>query len=400
LASGLIVLLALGVAIQSPTAQSARAKPEEVGLDSRVLAQSTDLLKQFVTEGKIAGAVAAVSRKGRVAHLEAIGVQDLETRAPMTERTLFRIYSMTKPVTAVAAMMLHEEGRFQLDDPVSKYIPEFAKVVVFANPSADTRAPARAVTVQDLLLHTSGLSHRTSDLYGAAQVRSRRDTLPQFIRKVVDTPLMEDPGTRFRYSEATTVVGRLVEIWSGQPLDRFFEERIFRPLGMTDTAFWVTSDKRARLATVYGPKLGGGLTPIEIEEVPFTERPALLEGAVGLVSTVPDFMRFSQMLLNRGELDGRRILRASTVDRITSNGLSDAIQKARGGSMGWGLANVNVALDGPRKGEYGWDGTAGTIFWVDPARELSAILMTQSAPANPDRIRQRFKAIVDQAVLP
>jgi CubicO group peptidase (beta-lactamase class C family) len=195
-------------------------------------------------------------------------------------------------------------------------------------------------------------------------------------------------------------VGRLVEIWSGQPLDRFFEERIFRPLGMTDTAFWVTSDKRARLATVYGPKLGGGLTPIEIEEVPFTERPALLEGAVGLVSTVPDFMRFSQMLLNRGELDGRRILRASTVDRITSNGLSDAIQKARGGSMGWGLANVNVALDGPRKGEYGWDGTAGTIFWVDPARELSAILMTQSAPANPDRIRQRFKAIVDQAVLP
>jgi CubicO group peptidase (beta-lactamase class C family) len=134
--------------------------------------------------------------------------------------------------------------------------------------------------------------------------------------------------------------------------------------------------------------------------VPFTERPALLEGAVGLVSTVPDFMRFSQMLLNTGELDGRRVLRASTVERMTRNGLPDPVQRARGGAMGWGPANVNVALDGPLEGEYGWDGTAGTIFWVDPRRELITILMTQSSPANPDRLRQRFKALVDQAVLP
>jgi CubicO group peptidase (beta-lactamase class C family) len=358
------------------------------------LQDATALVERYVAEQKIAGAVAAVSYQGKVVYQKAVGVQDLESRTPMTERSLFRIYSMTKPVTAVAAMMLHEEGRFNLDDPVSKYIPEFKQVKV-ANADGTTRPPAREITVQDLLLHTSGLSHRTSDLYRREQVRSRAIPLPKFIDNIVRAPLMEDPATRYRYSEGTTVVGRLVEIWSGKPLDVFFEERIFKPLKMTDTMFWVQPQQRARFATVYAPAPGGGLMPTEIEqEVPFTQKPALLEGAVGLVSTVPDFMRFSQMLLNKGELDGVRLLKAATVERITSNGLPDAVQKARGGSMGWGLANVNVNL---QTGEYGWDGTAGTIFWIDPARQRIAILMTQSAPANPDQIRQRFKAIVDAA---
>jgi CubicO group peptidase (beta-lactamase class C family) len=353
---------------------------------------ATALLERYVAEQKIAGAVAAVAHKGNVVYLKAVGVQDLESRAPMTERSLFRIYSMTKPVTAVAAMMLHDEGRFNLDDPVSKYLPEFKQAKV-ANADGTTRAPAREITVQDLLLHTSGLSHRTSDLYRREQVRSRAIPLPKFIENIVRVPLMEDPATRYRYSEGTTVVGRLVEIWSGKPLDVFFEERIFKPLKMSDTMFWVAPQQRARLATVYAPAPGGGLLPTEIEqEVPFTQQPALVEGAVGLVSTVPDFMRFSQMLLNKGELDGVRVLKAATVERMTSNGLPEAVQKARGGSMGWGLGNVNIDL---RTGEYGWDGTAGTIFWVDPSRQRIAILMTQSAPANPDQIRQRFKAIID-----
>jgi CubicO group peptidase (beta-lactamase class C family) len=170
---------------------------------------------------------------------------------------------------------------------------------------------------------------------------------------------------------------------------------------MNGTMFWVRPQDRARLATVYVPAPGGGLMPTEIEqEVPFTERPALLEGAVGLVSTVPDYLRFAQMLLNKGALDGVRLLQVATVERITSNGLPEAVQKARGGSMGWGLANVNVLIDpaAANRGEYGWDGTAGTIFWVDPSRRRVAILMTQSAPANPDQIRQRFKAVVDSAV--
>ena len=395
-----LVLLLLVVSLPAQERTLPRATPEEVGLNSSVLTQATSFLNQQVTERRIAGAVAAVARNGRVAYMEAVGVQDLESRTPMTDRSLFRIYSMTKSVTAVAVMMLHEEGKFQLSDPVSKYLPEFARVHVRAA-DGSSRPPSQPITVQDLLLHTSGLSHRTSELYRTERVRSRRDTLPQFVANVVKAPLMEDPGTRYRYSEGTTVLGRLVEVWSGQTFEAFLQSRVLDPLGMADTMFWVRPEQRARLTTVYGPSQDGGLTPIEIEEVPVTERPALIEGAVGLVSTVPDFLRFSQMLLNGGELGGRRLLTAKTVATMTGNGLSEAVLKSRGGSMGWGLANVNVVMDerSPLKGEYGWDGTAGTIFWVDPARSMITILMTQSSPANPGGIRQGFKKIVQQAIV-
>jgi len=368
-----------------------RVAPASVGLAAPPLDEATALLKRFVDEKKIAGAVAAVARKGKLAYLEAVGVQDLETRAPMTERSLFRIYSMTKPVTAVAVMMLQEAGRFRLADPVSTYLPEFKDVRVLSS-DGSLRPPGREITVQDLLLHTSGFSHRTSELYRTAGVRVRSDTLPQFVTKITHAPLMEDPGTRFRYSEGTTVLGRLVEVWSGQPFDTFLDERIFRPLGMTETGFWVRPEQRSRLATVYQSPRGGGLTAFEIEpDVPFTERPTLLEGAVGLVSTVPDFLRFSQMLLDRGELNGTRILNARTIDMMTVNGLPDDVLKARGGTRGWGLGNVDVTLE---TGEYGWDGTAGTIFTIDPRHELITILMWQSVPADPDGLRARFKDLV------
>ena len=402
-AAGGLAGLLLGAAAGSaqaphPRLRTAQAPPER----SQALTPATDLLQSLVTDGTIAGAVAAVAQHGELAYLEAVGFQDLATRTPMTPQTLFRIYSMTKPVTAAAVMMLHEQGRFRLDDPVSKYLPAFLGVRV--GEGAEARPPSRPITVEDLLLHTSGLSHRTSDLYRSLRVRSRTDTLPQFVDKIVRAPLIEDPGTRFRYSEATTVLGRLVEIWSGVPLDRFMQERIFGPLRMTETRFWVPPDARGRLATVYGPGDGGGLRPVEIEEVPFTERPALLEGAVGLVSTVPDFVRFGQMLQNGGQLDGIRILEAETVRRMVRNGLSPAVLQARGGRMGWGLGNVNVVLDPAGLdgtavvGEYGWDGTAGTIFWNDPAAGTVIVLMTQSVPANPGGIRQRFKALVQRAL--
>ena len=367
-----------------------RAAPESVGLSAPRLRQATDLLSQFVADRKIAGAVAAVARRGKLAYLEAVGFQTLEARVPMEARSIFRIYSMTKPVTAVAAMMLQEEGRFSLQDPVSKYLPEFRRFMVRESDGA-MRAPSRETTIEDLLLHTSGLSHRTSELYRRAEVRSRSIGLSQFIDNIVRAPLMEDPHTAFRYSEATTVLGRLVEIWSGKAFDVFLDERILRPLKMVDTGFWVPTDRRARLTQVYTTS-ANGLTPIEIEAIPFTEKPMLIEGAVGLVSTAPDYLRFSQMLLNKGELDGVRILKSSTVERMVVNGLPDAIVKTRNGT-GWGLANVNVATDG----EYGWDGTAGTIFWIDPRTETIVILMTQSSPPNPDSLRQKFKARVQQA---
>ena len=226
--------------VSSPCPQSS---PAAIGLAPDVLAEATALLERFVAEGKIAGGVAAIARRGQVGYLQAVGVQDLASKTPMTERSLFRIYSMTKAVTAVAVMMLHDEGRFRLDDPVSKYLPEFADVRVVDAPGATPRAPARPITVEDLLLHTSGLSHRTSDLYRTLGVRSRADTLPEFVGKITRAPLMEDPHTRFRYSEATTVLGRLVEIWSGQAFDVFLARRVFQPLGMTDTVFWVEGER-------------------------------------------------------------------------------------------------------------------------------------------------------------
>lgn len=329
---------ALAVSLQAPApAPMPRATPDAVGLSHDGLQSATALLRQFVADRTIAGAVAAVARHGKIAYLETVGFQDLETRTPMQERTVFRIYSMTKSVTAVAVMMLFEEGRFGLDDSVSKYLPEFSGVEVLASPDAPARKPSRAITVRDLLLHTSGLSHRTSDLYRRLGVRSRAIPLTQFVTNIVHAPLMEDPGTHFRYSEATTVLGLLVEVWSGQPFDGFLRTRLLGPLGMNDTMFWVPADARPRLAKVYAPLAAGGLTPVEIEEVPFTDRPTLLEGAVGLVSTVPDYLAFCQMILNKGALGGVRLLKPETVAAMTANGLSPEVLKARGGSIGLGV---------------------------------------------------------------
>ena len=381
-----------------------RTRPDLVGLDTEPLGAITELLTRVAAEQRLAGAVVGVARHGQVAYLEAVGLQDLATRAPMTERSLFRVYSMTKAVTAVVAMMLHEEGRFQLSDPVSMYLPAFRDVVVL-NADGTTRPPARPISVEHLLLHTAGLSHRTSAEYRDAGVRARDMSLDQLIGNMVRVPLRFDPGEGYLYSESSSVLGRLVEVWSGQPFDQFLRERIFEPLGMVDTGFWVEPERLDRLTTVYASD-GGGLRPIEIEEIPFTVRPTLLEGAVGLVSTVPDFLRFSSMLANRGELAGVRLLEESTVATMTRNGLAEEILRARRGGTGWALANVSVVVDegsaggGAREGEYRWDGSAGTELWVDPASGTVLVTMWQSSPANPDQLRQRITALVREAVQP
>jgi CubicO group peptidase (beta-lactamase class C family) len=381
------------------------ATPDTVGMSGDKLQAVTALLRQFVADGKISGAVAAVARRGRLVYLEPVGLQSVETRTPMTERSLFRVYSMTKAVTAVAVMILVEEGKLRLDEPASKYLPEFKQATVQDSGTGTRRSPSREITIRDLLLHTSGLSHRTSDLYRQLKVRSRADALPQFITNITRAPLLEDPGTRFRYSEATTVLGRIVEIVSTTPFDAFVADRILKPLRMHDTTWWVDGEAQQRLASVYQRTKDGSLGPSEIEEVPFTRKPALIEGAVGLVSTATDFIRFGQMLLDKGVLDGARVLSAATVESITKNGLTDAMVQARGGAMGWGLANVDVVVGSGSRGylttigEYGWDGSAGTFFAVDPSRDLVVTLMTQNLPANPDGLRQKFKAAVVAAVV-
>lgn len=396
--------LSTRLAADQTTPTTPRATPDSVGLSAERLQGATAVLRQAVSDRKIAGAVALVARHGKIAYLEPVGMQTLETRVPMSERSIFRVYSQTKAVTAVAVMMLQEEGKLRLTDAMSVHLPEFKNVMVQA--PGGLRRPAREITVEDVLLHTSGLSHRSSELYRSQQVRVRTQGLPQFVTNITRTPLMEDPGSRFRYSEGTTALGRLVEVLSGRPFDAFVIERILKPLGMNDTTFWVAGESRSRLATVYQLAPTGGLAPIEMEpEVPFSERPALLEGAVGLVSTAPDFLRFCQMLLNKGELDGVRLLKAATVDAITKNGLPASVLALRGGAMGWGLGNVDVVITPSTRGyltaagEYGWDGSAGTFFSIDPARELVVMLFTQNVPASPDGLRARFKAAIDQSIV-
>ena len=358
----LVLAVAALAGIRGAAEPMPRATPEAAGMSTERLQAATALLRQYVADRKIAGAVAAVARRGRLVYLEPVGLQSLETKALMTDRSLFRVYSMTKAVTAVSVMMLADENKIRLSDPASTFLPEFRTVMVQEGGTGAPRRPAREITIQDLLLHTSGLSHRTSDLYRRLQVRSRSIALPQFVVNITKAPLLEDPGTRFRYSEATTVLGRIVEVVSKQPFDTFVTTRILKPLGMTDTAFWVDTAALPRLTTVYQRGQDGSIAPFEIEEIPFTQKPALLEGAVGLVSTAEDFVRFSQMLLNKGELGGVRLLKPETVSAMVINGLSDPILKEKGGNVGWGLANVDVVVGAGSRGyltaigEYGWDG--------------------------------------------
>lgn len=396
---------ATGMLIEREPAPMLRAIPEAAGMSTERLQAATAVLRQFVADHKIAGAVGAVARHGKIVYLEPVGFQDVAAKTPMSERSLFRIYSMTKAVTGVAIMTLVEEGKIKLTDPASKFLPEFKNVTVREGGTGAARRPARELTIEDLLLHTSGLSHRTSDLYRKLEVRSRSIGLPQFVVNITKAPLLEDPGTRFRYSEATTVLGRIAEVVSGQPFDVFVTERILKPLEMRDTMFWADDSARSRLTTVYQRTEDGRLNPYEVEEVPFTQKPALLEGAVGLLSTAEDFMRFSQMLLSGGELNGMRLLKTETVASMTRNGLNEAALQSKGGNVGWGLANVDVVLNAGSRGyltevgEYGWDGSVGTFFAVDPSKDLVVILMTQNVPANPDGLRQTFKAAIVRSIV-
>ena len=388
------------------------AAPESVGLSAERLERATNGLQAHVDAGDIAGVVGAVVRHGKLVYLEALGYQDLEVRIPMREGTLFRIYSMTRPITSLADMMLWEQGRFVLDDPVAKYLPRFGAQQVFADadaPSMDaTRARTGEMTVEHLLLHTSGLGSRSSPIYRAENVRVRSISVRQMVDNAARVPLFEDPGTRWRYGISTTILGRLVELWSGMPLDEFLRQRVFEPLGMTDTVFWVGPDRADRLGPVYRPSANGELGPVQLEEIPFTEHPALIEGGVGLVSTTTDYLRFSQMFLNKGELEGIRLLRPETVELMTVNRVPDVLLPIGFGSprlgTGWSLG-FSVVMDASEfaypmsDGEFWWDGSAGTRFWIDPVQDIITIVMAQVSPSGGNGFREEFKTLVYDAII-
>jgi CubicO group peptidase (beta-lactamase class C family) len=394
------------------------------GLDPAALDRLDLHFARQVDEGRLPGFLVAVACGGRVAHLTVHGLRDVAAGLPVTADTLWRIYSMTKPVTSVAVLTLVEEGRLALEDPVDRYLPAFAEPRVYVEGSGDevvTRPAAGPVRVRHLMTHTAGLTfgfyrtHPVDALYRAAGVESSvlpGADLAETVDLYASLPLQFEPGTEWNYSVASNVLGRLVEVVSGQPLDVFCAERIFGPLGMTDTGFHVTDAQAGRLAELYGETEDGGITPVP--GLPLRGRPRFLSGSGGLVSSAYDVHRFAELLRRRGELDGVRLLAPATVDLMTRNHLPGGADLRSFGSrpahdepgndgVGFGLG-VSVVTDPSRTrspsglGTYGWSGVATTTFWVDPGRELTVQFMTQVRPRASHTVYPDLKRLVHDAV--
>ena len=380
------------------------AAPEEVGLSGEVLARIAPTMQQFIDGGRAAGIMTLVARRGEIVHWDAHGWR-VRDEDPLEPDDIFRIYSMTKPVTSVAAMILVEEGRLSLDDPLSHSIPSFANVRVYDD--GDLRPPSRPILIRDLLSHTSGLTYgvfgntpvdslyrralNALDMGGDADLEARVETLASL-------PLVDDPGARWVYSMSTDVLGRVVEVASGQTLDAFFRERIFEPLGMDDTGFHVTAANTDRFTRIYYRGRGELVSPDPPGGDRFTRPPGWYSGGGGLTSTASDYLRFSEMLLGGGERDGVRILRPETVALMTRNHLPESmipIMGLRGQGFGLGFA-VSV---GANPGTYWWSGVANTYFWIDPEEEIIAFAWTQLQPYGNAPVDRLLRPIVYEAIL-
>jgi CubicO group peptidase (beta-lactamase class C family) len=413
------------------TGLKADLDPAEVGLDPARLERIDRHFERYVEDGRLPGWLITVSRHGKLAHVSACGSRDISAGLPVESDTLWRIYSMTKPVTSVAAMMLYEEGAFELTDPVSRYIPAFGDIRVYAGGS-DLRpvtVPAtEPVRVWHLLTHTAGLTygflraHPVDAIYRARGFEwgSPRGTdLAGCCEAWADIPLLFQPGAEWNYSVATDVLGRVVEVVSGQRLDDFFASRILGPLGMTDTAFWAAAEQAPRLGPLYGVSPDGSLVPLDTLGRVAYRRPGYLSGGGGLVSSAADYHRFTQMLLHRpdspaGELDGVRLLGPRTVAYMTRNHLPGGLDletfgrplyaeaPLRGSGFGLGFAVVKdpVALKTlVSAGEFSWGGAASTAFFVDPAEQLTVSFFTQLLPSSSYPIRSQLRQLLYQALV-
>ena len=397
-----------------------------MGFSAARLARIDQFLQdRYVGPGRLPGAQFVLTRRGEVVHQSVVGLGDVARAAPLTEGALYRIFSMTKPVTSVALMMLVEEGRIALDDPVARHIPAFGQLRVFKGGTAgrfDTEAAARPMRVVDLMRHTSGLTygfqHRTpvdaayrqanfDDIHGGLD-------LAGFVEALAGLPLEFSPGDAWNYSVSTDVVGYLVEKIEGRPLSAVLQERIFDPLKMIDTGFHVRPDQRDRFTACYSATPQGGLSLQDDPATsPFLRAPRLESGGGGLVSTAADYLRFAAMLLNGGELEGRRLLSPMTVRLMTANHLpggQDLTQMSRSlfsestsAGIGFGLG-FSVVFDAPRTlipcspGEFAWGGAASTAFWIDPVEEITAVLMTQLLPSSAYPIRRELRTLVYSAL--
>jgi len=403
------VLCAAPLCAQLPV----QVAPEQVGFSKERLARIRPQLDKYVAENRLAGGTALIARRGKVIYFETFGVMDKDSGQRMTKDAIFRIYSMSKPIIAVAALTLYEQGKFSLLDPVSKYLPEFTDMKV-AVPAANgvpwhTVPAERPISILDLMRHTSGMTNQGPKdakgglIFPALGIQSH--SLADGIKLLASAPLVDQPGTGYDYSPGPDVVGRLIEVWSGMPLDQYLDERIFGPLHMTDTGFWVPQSKWSRLTTLYDR--GPNDTIVRASGDPqdgYKTRPAFLSGAGGLVATTSDYQRFAQMLLNRGQLDGVRILSPKSVELMSSDLLGEL--PIFGGPMlpGYGFGLCVAVNKGPAKtatigsaGEYYWEGAAASLFFVDPSEDLLTVFMIQKREGI--AISREYKRMVYQAMV-
>jgi CubicO group peptidase (beta-lactamase class C family) len=426
--SGMIALLITVLIASTQSVALAQSlqpvAPEKVGMSTSRLDRIRPVMEKYIAENSLCGGVGLIVRRGGIAYFETYGQQDKETGKPMRKDSIFRIYSMTKAVTGVAAMTLYEEGKFSLTDPVSKYLPEFAhmKVAVEKQNAAGKQVLAYTVpaeheiTILDLMRHTSGLNYAgPNDEKGEPAYRALGlnpgggDNFPlsELIKRLSQAPLLREPGTAWDYGFSIDVLARLVEAVSGKPIDQVFAERIFKPLHMEDTGYFVPESKWDRLVTMYLPNPDGTIRPAPAAMLePAKKNPVLMMGGAGLMSTAYDYARFIQMLLNDGQLDGVRILSPKTVELMRSDLLGDIPRIGNVLGTGYGFGLTFAVNRGPNKtatigskGEYNWGGAAGTVFWIDPSEKMVGVFMMQTLLGlgkGRDFERLAYQAIVDQ----
>ena len=373
------------------------AIPEEVGVSTKRLKRIRSLLQGYYNSGQVSGFLTVVARRGKIVHFETIGMRDVENSKPVEPDTIFHIYSMSKPITSVAVMMLYEEGHFQLGTPVSQFIPEFENMKVYNEDQTEVLDAKKQITIKHLLMHTGGLTYGwgnkpVDSLYREAKIREPGSTLADMVKKLGNIPLVHEPDEKWTYSVSTDVLGYLVEVVSGMPFEKFLQIRLFEPLGMVDTGFSVPPEKRDRLATLYRRTKENGLEQTKRAAIAIDEFTFFPSGGGGLVSTAADYMRFSQMLLNGGELDGVRILGKKTVELMRYPHHDD-----------WFGLGFRVVTDKnppnilESMGNFSWGGAAATTFWIDPQEELVGLLMTQLLN-NRYPFQQQFKVLTYQAL--
>jgi len=404
--------------------EMAISKPQDVGLCSRRIERIDGWMRRQVSDERLAGIEVLIHRRGRPVFHRCHGKGDLARKADATPETIYRIYSMTKPLTAVAIMMLYEEGRFQLDDPITRYLPDFAGQRVFTGGgygAVMTEPAIRDITFRDLLTHTSGLTYAfiqatpVDAIYRAQKIElpGSLEPLGEVVGRLAKVPLIAQPGTEWNYSISSDVLGHLVAVMAGRPFEEFLRERVIRPLEMVDTEFFVPSDKINRFAANYERGPDGRPRLIEDpEKSRFLQPPKAPSGGGGLVGTARDYMRFCLMLLNRGAQGSTRLLGRKTVELMTTNHLNGDMAamgqprfaESNYHGIGFGLG-FSVMLDPARaqivgsRGEYAWGGMASTAFWVDPQEELAVVMMTQLTPSSTYPIRRELRVLAYQAII-